>query len=351
MKRFIYFISAAALALGAYNSASAQSIYIALGDKEYHIDEQRLNNRLERVGERLEQAMEQVEQAMEHIGEELEKTAERFEKGDYEITISGDNTSRFRGSGRIITESRIVPADYRGVTVSRAIKVTMEERTGTTAVIRADDNVMPHIKIENKGGILQIKIDESIRSINNVTAEVRLPMSTNISALKATSAADINVEYTIKSSELEIDASSAANIRIAKAEVDECDIDASSAASIKASIKATECDIDASSAANVTANLLVKHCQADASSAADISLTGEAGSLDLEASSAANIRAADVRTIVGASASASSGADIKVHAGKSLNANASSGGTVAYKSDHDLNISIKKSSGGNVRKM
>ena len=199
---------------------------------------------------------------------------------------------------------------------------------------------------------MHITIDDEIRTINNVTAEVNLPKSTKITSLKATSAAEIHTEYTIESPELEIEANSAADIRIMKAEVSSCEMEISSAASVSATIKATECSIEATSAAKASVQLLVNHCTAEASSAADIYLRGKAGTLDLEASSAADIKAIDTEVMVSTTAQASSGADIKVNAGKSLKAEASSGGTVLYKSDrHESDIHIKKSSGGSVRKM
>ena len=255
-----------------------------------------------------------------------------------------DNKSqqRFRGSGRIITEKRTVPTDYRGIITSRAIKVTLEDRTGSTAIIRADDNVMPYIKIEDRNGVLEIKIDDKIKTINNVTAEVSLPKSEAISLLEATSASHINVNYTIKSSSLEIEVASAANINISKADVGSCDVEVSSAANIRGSIIATSCEIEASSAANARLQILAGKCEADASSAAKIILRGEAGTLLADASSAADIDAVNLKILNNGIANSSSGANIKIQAGKSLSANASSGGTVHYKSEKDLNIHIKK---------
>ena len=291
-----------------------------------------------------------IEDAAATIEDAVEKAAEAIEK-DANIKINGRGDQRLRGSGNIITESRIVPADYHTVVTSRAVKVTLENREGTTAIIRADDNVMPYIKIENKNGVLKIKIDDEIRTINSMTAEVRLPKSTNISRLEATSASHIDVDYTIQSAKLYAEASSAADINISKADVTHCNIHASSAAKVTGAIKATECNINAISAANAKVQILANTCYADASSAADITLAGEAGTLYLKASSAADINALNAKALVNTSADASSGANIKVNAGKALTADASSGGTVAYKSDHDVNIHIKKSSGGSVRKM
>ena len=338
MKRFFYFLAAATLIMSSIVPAQAQDRSsrgtIIINGKELDID---------KYADIIENAAETIEDAVEQAAEAIEK--------DANIKINGRGDQRLRGSGNIITESRIVPADYHAVVTSRAIKVTLEDRTGTTAIIRADDNVMPHIKIENNNGVLKIKIDDEIRTINSMTAEVRLPKSTNISRLEATSASHIDVEYTIQSAKLNIAASSAADINISKADVTTCIIDASSAANVKGSIKATECYINATSAAKAKMQILANSCYADASSAADITLAGEAGTLDLEASSAADINAVEATALVKTSADASSGADIRVNAGKALTAGASSGGTVHYKSDHDVNIHIKKSSGGSVRKM
>lgn len=338
MKRIFYFLVAATLIISNITSAQAQDRSskgtIIINGKELDID---------KYAEIIENAAETIEDAVEQAAEAIEK--------DANIKINGRGDQRLRGSGNIITESRIVPADYHTVVTSRAIKVTLENREGTTAIIRADDNVMPHIKIENKNGVLKIKIDDEIRSINSMTAEVRLPKSTNISRLEATSASHIDVDYTIQSAKLYAEASSAADINISKADVTHCNIHASSAAKVTGSIKATECNINATSAANAKVLILANTCYANASSAADITLAGEAGTLYLKASSAADINALNAKALVSTSADASSGANIKVNAGKALTADASSGGTVAYKSDHDVNIHIKKSSGGSVRKM
>ncbi len=338
MKRFFYFLAAATLIMSSIAPAQAQDRSsrgtIIINGKELDID---------KYADIIENAAETIEDAVEQAAEAIEK--------DAAINFNGRGDQRLRGSGNIITESRIVPADYHAVVTSRAIKVTLEDRTGTTAIIRADDNVMPHIKIEDNNGVLKIKIDDEIRTINSMTAEVRLPKSINISRLEAASASHIDVDYTIQSAKLNIAASSAADINISKADVTNCIIDASSAANVRGSIKATECYINAISAAKAKMQILANSCYADASSAADITLSGEAGTLDLEASSAADINALEATALVKTSADASSGANIKVNAGKALSANASSGGTVGYKSEHDVNIHIKKSSGGSVRKM
>ena len=343
MKTFFYIITTVALVCGYAPQAQAQDNNskgsIIINGTELDIDN----------------FVESIEDAATEFAEAIENGAI---KGNVYINgkrIGGKDSDksqqRFRGSGRIITEKRTVPADYRGIVTSRSIKVTLEDRLDPTAIIRADDNVMPYIKIEDRNGVLEIKIDDEIRTINNVTAEVSLPKSEAISLLEAASASHINVNYTIKSSSLEIDAASAAEINISKADVGSCDVEVSSAANIRGSIIATSCEVEASSAANARLQILAGKCEADASSAAKIILSGEAGTLSADASSAADINAVNLKILNNGIANSSSGADIKIQAGKSLSANASSGGTVHYKSENDLNIHIKKSSGGSVRKM
>ena len=352
MKRIFYFAATALLLLGTILDTQAQS-YIKLksGNKQITINERQIEKFLDEMEERISDFAESID------ANHIEFTFGDNTFAEAKITrndgasFNDKGSDRFRGSNRIITEERKVSSNYRGVVASRAVKVTLDDRAGSTAIVRANDNLMPYISIKENEGVLHITIDDEIRTINNVTAEISLPMSTKLSELKATSAAKINVEHNIEASELDIEASSAADIRIVKADVSECDIELSSAASVGASVKATECSIEATSAAKANVNLLVNNCEAKASSAANITLSGKAGSLNLEASSAADIKATEVDVMVGTIADASSGANIKVSAGKSLKAQASSGGTVAYKGSHDLDVHIKKSSGGSVRQM
>lgn len=352
MKRIFYFATTLLLLLGTTTNTQAQG-YIKLksGNKQITINEQQIDEFIEKFEERISDFAESID--ANHIeftfGDNTFAEA-KITRNDGALS-NGKGSDRFRGSSRIITEERQVSSNYRGVVASRAVKVTLNDRAGSTAIVRANDNLMPYISIKENEGVLHITIDDEIRTINNVTAEVSLPKSARISELKATSAAKINVEHKIEASELDIEASSAADIRIVKADVSECDIELSSAASVGASVKATECSIKAISAAKANVHLLVNNCEAKASSAANITLLGKAGSLNLEASSAADIKATEVDVMVGTIADASSGANIKVCAGKSLKAQASSGGTVAYKGSHDLDIHIKKSSGGSVRQM
>ena len=282
---------------------------------------------------------------------EVEKWADEVENnlGNCEIVVKEQNRpNRITGSGNIITKTIPAIESYDAIKASRGIHVVMNESEGEKIVINADDNIMPYVVVRKEGNSLRIGIDENIKSINNVKVQVVLPKNQNINELQVASAASIKINPTIKGRSLSLDAASAGNINIAKADVDFFDADASSAEKISGTVKSNDCYVDASSAADIDLTILAVQCDSNASSAAKITLNGETASFEGDASSAAKIIAKGLAVAV-ADASASSGAKISINALKKLDAKASSGGTVAYVHNNDLEKHISQSSGGRVK--
>lgn len=265
-----------------------------------------------------------------------------------DMSIPSD--ARITGSGNIITRSVNI-ADFSRIETSRAVHLVVEKRSGREAIIEADDNIMPYVIVEVDGGCLNVGIDDDIKSLNNVTVKVTVPSDGNISAISASSASRVTVETEIKSPKLMLDASSAANINIAKSDVGTCSIDASSAANVEGAIKADNCVIDMSSASDVNVALLAVKCDVTATSAASATLSGEAGDIEITVSSAAKVDAMDLNAR-NADVSASSGGSIKITCMKSIDASASSGGSVKYAAKGDLDPELRHtSSGGSVKKL
>lgn len=265
-----------------------------------------------------------------------------------DMSIPSD--ARITGSGNIITR-RVSIADFSRIETSRAVHLVVEKRSGREAIIEADDNIMPYVIVEVDGGCLNVGIDDDIKSLNDVTVKVTVPSDGNISAISASSASRVTVETEIKSPKLMLDASSAANINIAKSDVGTCSIDASSAANVEGAIKADNCVIDMSSASDVNVALLAVKCDVTASSASSATLSGEAGDIEITVSSAAKVDAMDLNAR-NADVSASSGGSIKITCMKSIDASASSGGSVKYAAKGDLDPELKHtSSGGSVKKL
>ena len=265
-----------------------------------------------------------------------------------DMSIPSD--ARITGSGNIITR-RVSIADFSRIETSRAVHLVVEKRSGREAIIEADDNIMPYVIVEVDGGCLTVSIDNEIKSLNDVTVKVTVPSDGNISAISASSASKVTVQAEIKTPKLMLDASSAANINIAKSDVGTCSIEASSAANVEGAIKADNCVIDMSSASDVNVALLAVKCDVTATSAASATLSGEAGDIEITVSSAAKVDAMDLNAR-NADVSASSGGSIKVTCMKSIDASASSGGSVKYAAKGDLDPELRHtSSGGSVKKL
>ena len=319
------------------------NINIEINEKEI----EKWADEIEQLAADLEKNIGQLAVEFEDTFSDIEINGKRLNSNDWENLQNPQN--RITGSGNII--SKTIPAidSYDAIKASRGIHVVMNESEGEKIVINADDNIMPYVVVRKEGNSLRIGIDENIKSINNVNVQVVLPKNQNINELQVASAASIKINPTIKGRSLSLDAASAGNINIAKADVDFFDADASSAAKISGTVKSNDCYVDASSAADIDLTILAVQCDSNASSAAKITLNGETASFEGDASSAAKIIAKGLAVAV-ADASASSGAKISVNALKKLEAKASSGGVVTYVHNNNLlEKNISQSSGGRVK--
>ena len=319
------------------------NINIEINEKEI----EKWADEIEQLAADLEKNIGQLAVEFEDTFSDIEINGKRLNSNDWENLQNPQN--RITGSGNIITKSIPAIDSYDAIKASRGIHVVMNESEGEKIVINADDNVMPYVVVRKEGNSLRIGIDENIKSINNVKVQVVLPKNQNINELQVASAASIKINPTIKGRSLSLDAASAGNINIAKADVDFFDADASSAAKISGTVKSNDCYVDASSAADIDLTILAVQCDSNASSAAKITLNGETASFEGDASSAAKIiaKGLSVRTV--ADASASSGAKISINALKKLEAKASSGGVVTYVHNNYLEKHISQSSGGRVK--
>ena len=319
------------------------NINIEINEKEI----EKWADEVEQLAAEFEKNIGQMAVEFEDTFSDIEINGKRLNSNDWENLQNPQN--RITGSGNIITKSIPAIESYDAIKASRGIHVVMNESEGEKIVINADDNIMPYVVVRKEGNSLHIGIDENIKSINNVKVQVVLPKNQNINELQVASAASIKINATIEGRSLSLDAASAGNINIAKADVDFFDADASSAAKISGTVKSNDCYVDASSAAEINFTILTVQCDSNASSAAKITLNGETASFEGDASSAAKIIAKGLSVRTMADASASSGAKISVNALKKLEAKASSGGVVTYVPNNDLIKNTSQSSGGRVK--
>lgn len=203
------------------------------------------------------------------------------------------------------TQQRNVPA-FSGIKVAEGIDVYLirgeKEHVRLEVAKGSPDDVVTEVS----GSYLKIHMRNGFRG--NIDAKVYVTY-VRINKLAASSAGNIYCEEAIRAEDLEVQCSSAANIEI--------------------SIDAGEVEVSASSAAQVE-------------------LTGKAKSLNADASSAAQINAYDLEAEK-VNAEASSAGSVKLHVVNSLEANASSGGSIRYRGNPGRSIT-NSSSGGFVKK-
>jgi len=197
------------------------------------------------------------------------------------------NLNTIKGSGNITTEKRIVEGNFKSIEVNNSIEVIIEQSNETGIMVEADDNLQKHIITTVENGTLVISCDETY-FINTEVMKVTVKMPV-IEQLEASSDASITSNNTIKGENIALNTSSAATIDLT-IEADDITCDSSSGSTIKIDGLALKTQLNASSGSAINAkNLAANEVTADVSSGATIS-TNAIVSLDAEASSGGSIR-------------------------------------------------------------
>lgn len=248
---------------------------------------------------------------------------------------------------KTVLEARQSSMNFDEINVSRAIRLTVEERTTGNIIIRAPHSIIPYIslKVENKTLYATLLPGTPVSRNSNVVAEVYIPYNGRINEINTSSAARVIVEPTLSCKELELEASSASVIEL-KAGTRECSIDASGASTIKAEITADEFDIELSGASIATLVGQVTEGDIDLSGASTVRAEKlRASKLNLECSGASKAYA----TACICSAKASGASAIDVECLQTLNASASGASAIRYSGDCQLNT-VSNTGASSIRK-
>ena len=196
------------------------------------------------------------------------------------------NMKAIEGSGHITTEKRIVKGDFKSVEVSNAIDLVIEQSDKTEIIVEADDNLQKEITTKVENGKLIIACDyNSFNNIKSKKVTVKMPV---IDLLEASSAATIKSRNTIKGENIRLEASSAASIDL-NIESDAVSCESSSGSTIVINGKALKLETTASSGSTIDAkDLLANEIKAKVSSGASVT-THPIVSLDATASSGGSV--------------------------------------------------------------
>lgn len=206
------------------------------------------------------------------------------------------------GNGEVTTQDRTVTESFTVIEASEGLDVYITQSGEASIRVEADSNVIDLIATDIEDGRLKIHTTQSVGRATKVI-HVNVP---EVTAIRASSGADVETQNTIRSTALNLDVSSGADL----------------------SVMVVASSVDASS-----------------SSGGSMKISGEAGSLDADASSGSDLEAGEL-VAVSVVADASSGAFVRVHATENLNANASSGGDIQYTGEPS--VTHNKNMGGNV---
>ncbi|WP_255153449.1 head GIN domain-containing protein [Ferruginibacter sp. HRS2-29] len=207
--------------------------------------------------------------------------------------------------------TRVIAGEFTGVSVATGIELFLTQGNEVSlAVSMNDEKYSDDFKTEIVNGVLKIYFDNNNRMKWEKGRKLKAYLSVKtLSKLSASSGANVKLTNELN--------------------VGKFDLRLSSGSEFDGAIKATSINIDQSSGS-------------------EINLSGSAGETSISVSSGASFDGYGFVTD-NCTASASSGADIEITANKSLDASASSGGSIKYKGNA-TNVDITKSSGGSVRK-
>jgi hypothetical protein len=216
------------------------------------------------------------------------------------------NFDQVNGDGNVVTETRNV-GDFDQVRGTNGLDVFLTEGTENKVMIEADENLQPIIETEVRDGKLIITTLENIGRSKAKKVHITY---TNLTAIEASSGADVEGRSVVKSQSLSLSASSGSDLKV---------------------------------------EIFSQDVTAQTSSGADITVSGKAANLYAQASSGSDLNAKNL-LVATCEAKASSGADITVHVKERLATEASSGGDINYYGN-PATVSKQDNVSGGVHKM
>lgn len=231
-----------------------------------------------------------------------------------------------KGSGVMRTETREA-GRYTGLKVARGVAATIVESDSEKLVVEADEKIIGHVVTTiDKQGVLLLTIDPEIDNIRDCDVRISVPKPEVLQSLTATSGGRVTCRTVVNTPTLNVRTTSGAHAEIA------CEGDG--------------CTLSATSGSEIKANLAVGRCAIEAHSGAEINVKGVAEECKINTMSGATCKARNLLTRR-TEARASSGASVRITCSETLEAAASSGGSVSYWGDCRL-VGFKKNLTGSV---
>ncbi len=221
------------------------------------------------------------------------------------VTCQAQNRKTVYGNNNVVTKEREA-GSFSGIRVSTGIDVYLKQGDNQSITVEADENLHEYILTEIEGDVLRVYTEVNIRDADEKKVFVTMKQ---VKSVKASSAGDVIGQSPVKTDEIEIDASSAGDIKL---------------------------------------EVYAKEIEVDISSSGDVTLKGEADVLEADLSSAGNLNAAELK-VREAEVSVSSAGDADINVTEKLQARASSAGDVHYTGNPKY-VDAHSSSAGSIHK-
>ena len=206
---------------------------------------------------------------------------------------------RVTPSKTIVTEKRTSAMNFTQIHVSSIVRLTVEDRNDDIIVIRANENVLPHINLsvydDKLTASLGRVIFDKVSSGGELTIEIAIPNNGRISSVKATGAAKVDIIPHINASTFDIDLNGAAKLGM-RLTASRCTAEVSGAAKLDIDYNGGPISLEASGAAKINGTVEAIKSSIGCNGAVGIDFSGSSESLELELSGASSFHGFDFRT-------------------------------------------------------
>ncbi len=197
------------------------------------------------------------------------------------FNISFDH--RITGSGNVASDKRDATG-FSSVEVGGVFEVEITAQKDYSVVVEADDNLLPLIKTEVSGGVLEISSEKKLSTKNPIRVRISAP---DVENLEISGASKVSLSD-LKNAALAVNSSGASKISLA-GETSKLTIDVSGASKIDAeNLRTEDAAIDASGASHVSVNVSGT-LRADASGATKIIYSGSPRNVEKKTSGASSV--------------------------------------------------------------
>lgn len=247
-------------------------------------------------------------------------------------------------------QTRFEGQNITGVAAGTAFQVEVYQSDKTSATVELPAKWADKLEFTiDNDGVVNIKLEGFKLNLNKEDEFKATVYLKDPYALKASSSATITAKTPIKTATLNIDVSSSGKVIIPDlTTTNRVVINGASSGDIEATINTPLLRCDATSSAHAALTHTGTEAALNASSAGKIDISGTVDKVTATASSAGKVNGAEY-TVRNASVRTSSAGKIAMHVTNFLSAKASSGGSVTYSGDPNIQ-SLDTSSGGRVRK-